>query len=232
MQRRLLPRKLPSIETLGLAAHYTTSRYAGGDYYDVVDAGSGRWGIMVADVAGHGTPAAVGMAMVRTAFHARPDLFAEPAAVLIAINQHFKYYWEETGFVTALYGVYDAGRRSMRIACAGHPRPLLCHGTSRRVEELEIPATIPLVIGPLGDVPVTDIQLNRGDRMLFYTDGIAERSNAAGDFFGPERLAAGLAATDAADAPQLVKRITDAVEVFAGGCEPPDDQTLLLSVVR
>ena len=109
MQRQLLPPALPRIGTLELAAHYSTSRYAGGDYYDVVALREGdgsdvprRWGILVADVSGHGTPAAVTMAMTRTAFHARPELHADPAAVLRAINDHFEYLWEETGFVTAL----------------------------------------------------------------------------------------------------------------------------------
>ena len=202
MQRQLLPPTLPRIDTLELAAHYSTSRYAGGDYYDVVAPADGnddrpaaaprRWGILVADVAGHGTPAAVTMAMTRTAFHARPELHADPGAVLRAINDHFEYQWEQTGFVTAFYGVYDATARVLRFASAGHPRPLLCRGGGDHdpgaVEELCCEATVPLMIGPLAEIQSAEVIARPGDRLLFYTDGIVERMNPAGDFYGPERL--------------------------------------------
>jgi serine phosphatase RsbU (regulator of sigma subunit) len=244
MQRQLLPPTLPRIDTLELAAHYSTSRYAGGDYYDVVALPEGapgspprRWGILVADVSGHGTPAAVTMAMTRTAFHACPELHADPAAVLRAINDHFEYLWEETGFVTAFYGVYDAPARVLRFASAGHPRPLLCRGGvsegagAGAVEELCCEATIPLMIGPLAAIESAEVTVRPGDRLLFYTDGIVERMNPAGDFYGPERLAECLKAARAGDAAETVRQIIESVEQFAVGRESADDQTLLIGAV-
>jgi sigma-B regulation protein RsbU (phosphoserine phosphatase) len=237
MQRRLLPPTLPAIATLDLAAHYTTSRYAGGDYYDVLDLGGGRWGVLVADVSGHGTPAAVTMAMTRTVFHTCPPPHDDPGRVLRAINDHFEYLWEEMGFVTALYGVYDAARRTFRFACAGHCRPILCRAATGRVDEVCCEAIVPLVIGPLDAIPVAEVALEPGDRLLLYTDGIVERMGAAGEFYGLERLEAAVRAACGAEEPAAaaaagVRRIVESVESFAAGREPPDDQTLLLGVVR
>jgi phosphoserine phosphatase RsbU/P len=238
MQRQLLPPALPRIDTLELAAHYSTSRYAGGDYYDVVALREGdgsevprRWGILVADVSGHGTPAAVTMAMTRTAFHARPELHADPAAVLRAINDHFEYLWEETGFVTALYGVYDAPARSLRFTAAGHPRPLLCRAETGRVEELCCEATVPLLIDRLDQIDVAEVTLAPGDHLLFYTDGIPERMNPAGEFYGVERLSETMQSARAGGAAETVRRIIESVEHFAAGRESADDQTLLLGTV-
>ena len=164
----------------------------------------------------------------------------DPAAVLVALNEHFRYLWEETGFVTALYGVYDAGRRSLRLACAGHCRPVLCR--AGRAADVAVPAVMPLLIGPLPEVPVAEVQLSPGDRLMFYTDGIVERMNDAGDFYGADRFREALAslppgsspAPDAAPeaAADTVLRVVESVERFAAGREPADDQTLLLGVVK
>ena len=101
---------MPSHESVGFAAYYRTSRHAGGDYYDVLDLGGDRYGIMTADVSGHGAPAAIVMAMIRAVLHtySAPD---DPSAVLLHINRHFRYLQNRGIFATALYGVLDAGRR-------------------------------------------------------------------------------------------------------------------------
>jgi sigma-B regulation protein RsbU (phosphoserine phosphatase) len=136
------------------------------------------------------------------------------------------------GFVTALYGVYDAAGRTFRYSCAGHCRPLVWRRATGRAEEAACEAVTPLVIGPLADVPVNDLALEPGDRVLFYTDGIVERTDPAGTFYGLDRLAAAVCATAADPPPAAVRRMVESVEAFAGGSESADDQTLLLGVVR
>ena len=89
MQRSLLPARLPAGASVTFAAHYRTSRYAGGDYYDVLDLGEGRYGLFVADVSGHGAHAAIVMAMIRAVVHTYPPADFDPASVLQHVNQHF-----------------------------------------------------------------------------------------------------------------------------------------------
>ena len=242
MQRRLLPAELPSLPTLELAAHYTTSRYAGGDYYDavVVPGDTGRCGVLIADVSGHGTPAAVMMAMTRSVFHSHPELHADASAVLRKINDHFEYLWEEPGFVTAGYGVYDEATRVLTWACAGHCAPLLYRAASGKVEEFGCNPVLPLVIEPLQEVPLTQVRLEPGDRLLLYTDGVHDRTNPAGEFFGEERLRDALEQAGGGDTPgtapasacEILSRLTADIDAFASGTEPPDDQTLLVAAVQ
>jgi sigma-B regulation protein RsbU (phosphoserine phosphatase) len=240
MQRRLLPRALPSLPSLELAGHYTTSRYAGGDYYDAVivpgesPRDPARCGVLIADVSGHGTPAAVMMAMTRTVFHAHPELHADAAGVLRKINDHFEYLWEETGFVTAGYGVYDEGSRVLRWACAGHCPPMLYRAATGKVDEVGCTPVLPLVIEPLPEVPLTEVPLEAGDRLLLYTDGVLDRTNPDGEFFGTTRLRDALehAAAGSPNPDETIARLTAAIDAFAAGAEPPDDQTLLVAAVR
>ena len=97
------------------AAYYQTSRHAGGDYYDVLPLGGDRFGIMVADVSGHGAPAAIVMAMIRAVVHTYPGVADDPPAVLHYINRHFQFLWDTPMYATAVYAVLDAARGTLRL---------------------------------------------------------------------------------------------------------------------
>ncbi len=125
MQRRILPAALPSGIGATFAAYYQTSLYAGGDYYDVFPLPDGQFGVIVADVSGHGAPSAIVMAMIRAAVHAFPGFACDPAEMLRYLNRHFEFLWESPMFATALSALVDPRDRSVTIACAGHPPPLL-----------------------------------------------------------------------------------------------------------
>src|SRR5215471_1234136 len=124
MQRLILPRSFPSIGNLTFAAYYQTSRYVGGDYFDVISLPDHRCGILVADVSGHGAPSAIVMAMIRAAFHAYHQPAIQPAAVLQYLNEQFKFLWGTAMLATVSYAVIERSGR-MLAACAGHPPPLL-----------------------------------------------------------------------------------------------------------
>jgi len=230
MQRLLLPRTLPVNGGVSFAAHYQTSLHAGGDYYDVFSLNEGRVGVFVADVSGHGARAAIIMAMMRTLLHSSEMLLEEPGQVLSSLNLHFAYLQETPLFATAIYSVIDPVAGSMRTACAGHPTPLLLRD-GRPVSIVSCEATVPLFMFDLPKVPVSDYSLHRGDRLVFYTDGLTERQTAAGEMFGFERLVEVLARAAAQNAESLLHEIIEAVEAFAKGHEPADDQTTLVTAM-
>jgi sigma-B regulation protein RsbU (phosphoserine phosphatase) len=228
MQRLLLPRTLPGNGKVTFAAHYRTSLHAGGDYYDVLTLDAGRVGVFVADVSGHGARAAIIMAMMRTLLHSPNSPLDEPAQILDKMNRHFGYLRETPLFATAVYAVIDPTAERMRIACAGHPAPLVLR-EGQPISPLPCEGTMPLFMFDLKTVPQSDHELRPGDRLVFYTDGITERQTIAGEMFGLERLMETLA-RDAARGPEhLLGCVIEDVETFADGHEPQDDQTLLLT---
>lgn len=121
IQRSLLPTELPKIPTLDLAASYQTSRWAGGDYYDFFPLPEGRWGILIADVSGHGTPAAVIMAITHGIAHTYPGPPDPPSKMLNFVNHHLatRYTTDSGAFVTAFYGIYDPTNRTLNYSSAG-----------------------------------------------------------------------------------------------------------------
>jgi sigma-B regulation protein RsbU (phosphoserine phosphatase) len=232
VQRKLLPKRLPEIDGFKLAAHYETSRYAGGDYYDIIEIADNFWGFLIADAEGHSAPAAVLMAMTCALFRAYPKPPNEPAAVLNYLNQHLCKV-ADPSFMTALYAVYDAGQQIMRIARAGQPLPMIYRSSEKKASELDCPGVYPLGIEPFKiKIPVTEIKLMPGDRFLIYTDGLTERFDSDGQFYGEDRLLQALA-DDGAVAPQeIIAVIMGDVERFAGEHPADDDQALLLGVVE
>ncbi|MCC7044991.1 MAG: SpoIIE family protein phosphatase [Acidobacteria bacterium] len=227
MQRLILPATLPVHPSVRFAAFYQTSRHAGGDYYDILDLSGDRFGIIVADVSGHGARAAIVMAMIRAVIHTFPGIPDDPAAVLHYLNRHFRYLWETAMFATGLYGVLDVGRRTLRLACAGHPAPLRVHRDGR-VEELPIDGVMALLWDEFGDVPCSEHALEAGDRVVFYTDGITDRLSTDGTLYDLERLRSSLAREGSSLPGAIVERIVLDLDAFAGGHEPDDDQTLLV----
>jgi len=227
LQQQLLPRVLPSHPSLEFGTFYRTSRHAGGDYYDVLSLGDDRFAVIVADVSGHGASAAIVMAMIRSVVHAHCARHDDPGAMLTYLNEHFRYLWDDTIFATAVYAVIDVRRETLRLACAGHPPPLIIRN-GRAVSALAVDATVPLLLGELPAAPSTEHTVRTGDRVLFYTDGITDRENAAGEPYDLERLVSALDDTRGFRAAATVDCVVMDLEKFARGHEADDDQTLLL----
>ncbi|MFO0911144.1 MAG: PP2C family protein-serine/threonine phosphatase [Isosphaeraceae bacterium] len=233
LQRSLLPRVLPEIPGLTLAASYQTSRWAGGDYYDVFALPDNRWGLMIADVSGHGTPAAVMMAVTHSIAHTYPGNPEEPSALLAYLNHHLtsRYTADVEAFVTAFYGIYDPAKRTLTYASAGHNPPRLKRCKDGAVIALDAVGSVPL--GLFDDVVYDQetLQLQPGDKIVFYTDGITEATDPSGrEQFGTGRLDESLAHCHL-DADGLIQTMLAAVKEFTGGTAPADDQTLLVAKV-
>ena len=232
VQRKLLPKQLPVINGFKLAVHYETSRYAGGDYYDIAKISENRWGFLMADAEGHSAPAAVLMAMTCALFRAYPELPNDPAAVLRYLNQHLCKV-ADPSFMTALYAVYDAELHTVRIARAGHPLPMIYRAAEKKAFEFECTGVYPLGIEPYDiEIPVAETKLESGDRFLLYTDGLSERFNSQGEAYGEQRLLQPLATPNADGPEEVIEAIMEDLKNFAGGQPADDDQAILLGVVN
>src|SRR5262245_45797139 len=186
IQRSLLPARLPTIPTLDLATYYQPSQRAGGDYYDFFPLPAGKWGIFIADVSGHGTPAAVLMAVTHCIAHTNPGSAQPPSQVLDYLTHHLAtlYTSRNESFVTAFSGFYDPADRTLTYACAGHNPPRLKRCDDGTLLSLEGAGGLPLGIMPEGEYDECVQQLRPGDQIIFYTDGITEASNPEGRLFG------------------------------------------------
>ena len=232
VQRKLLPKQLPVIDGFKLAVHYETSRYAGGDYYDILELPDNCWGFLIADAEGHSAPAAVLMAMTCALFRSYPGSASDPAEVLHYLNEHLCKV-ADPSFMTALYAYYDANAQTMRIARAGHPLPMIFRHSDKKAIELPCPGVYPLGIEPYEiEIPVTETKLEPGDRFLIYTDGLTERFDMGEKTYGEERLLRLLATDSADDARGVIAAIMADVVQFAGQLPADDDQALLLGIVQ
>jgi sigma-B regulation protein RsbU (phosphoserine phosphatase) len=227
MQRLILPASMPVHPSVSFAAFYETSRHAGGDYYDVLRLGADRFGIMVADVSGHGAPAAIVMAMIRAVLHTYPGEAADPPAVLHHLNRHFRFLWDTAMYATAVYGVLDAALGTLRVSSAGHPLPLLVRD-GHDVSLLPLDTVMCLLWDELGDVPCVEHAVRSGDRFLFFTDGITDRQGPDGTMYDADRLCEALARVGTRTPAEIVEALVGDLEAFACDQEPDDDQTLLI----
>ena len=231
LQRRLLPKTLPTIEGLQLSAHYETSRYAGGDYYDIAELPNNRWGFLMADAEGHSAPAAVLMAMTCILFRAAEGFLDQPGELIDYLNTHLCKV-ADPSFMTAIYVVYDANAHNLRVARAGHPHPMICRASDRKAIWHECDGVAPMGILPYDNVPETDIQLEKGDRLVLYTDGVTERFSQAGELYGEERLQNVLGNSTHTAPSEMLDAIVSDLERFAAGRPADDDQAILIGQVE
>lgn len=232
IQRSLLPAQLPDIASLDLAAYYRPAARAGGDYYDFFPQPDGAWGIFIGDVSGHGTPAAVLMAVTHCIAHTHPGLPRAPNEVLHYINHHLAahYVAMSDAFVTGFYGLYEPATRRLWYATAGHNPPRLKRCSNGSIHSLDAARGLPL--GSFDDSTYTtaSMQLEPGDQIVFYTDGVIDAHNPQGEMFGLERLDRVLDQCSL-QARALLDELVQAVDEFAAGRPPDDDRTVIIARV-
>lgn len=226
IQRSLLPDSLPDIPGFDLAAHYQTSARAGGDYYDFFELPDGKWGILVADVSGHGTPAAVIMAVTHSIAHMFGEPPSPPSRLMTFVNHHLtaRYTNGSGTFVTAFYGIFDPADGSLEYSSAGHPpgRILRCGA----VRALDGKPSLPLGIDQDERFGDFSARLVPGDALVLYTDGITEARNPRGEMFGEDRLDHATVCRDSAA--QMVDSVLAELDRFRSGRLLADDRTLLV----
>jgi sigma-B regulation protein RsbU (phosphoserine phosphatase) len=186
IQNSNLPSGLSSPEGIDIAARYVPMSTVAGDFYDVQVSDKKGAGILVADVSGHGVGAALIGSMLKIAFASQARHIADPAKILTEINRTLQGKIEQS-FVTACCVYIDTENAKLHYANAGHPPALVWNTSKNRLHRCPATGTI---LGSFPDAVYANAtaDFGRGDRLLFYTDGIIEARDGAGEFFGEERL--------------------------------------------
>lgn len=230
-QQHLLPDGVPTVAGLDVGVHFRPAQRAGGDYYDFFHLPDGKLGVLVADVSGHGTPAAVLMAVTHSMTHARTEPPHRPGEFLAFLNaQLARRYTIATGnFVTATYAVFDPKRGTLTYASAGHAAPRGRVNGSARFEALDQVRRLPLGVThrAVGPYPEQVMRLNPGDAVAFFTDGITEAVSPLGEPFGEGRLDAALGRPFTCAACGVAEVVRE-LERFTAAGPPGDDRTLVL----
>ena len=225
IQRSILPKVPPAIEGLSIAAHYDSMAEVAGDFYDFVVTPSGELGVLVADVSGHGVPAAIVASMVKIALAVQEGDIADPGLVLTRMNRALCGRFE-FAYVTATFALIDPAARTLTYAAAGHPSPLLVRAIGR-VDSLDERG---MVLGFLPDACYTSTtvrDLEDGDRLVFYTDGITEASRRDGEFFGDRQFRDVLTMSRSQPADRLLATLIDRARQWTGA-DFEDDVTVVV----
>lgn len=228
IQKSILPESVPAVQGLDIAVRYEPMTAVAGDFYDFVRFDDGRLGVLVADVSGHGVPAALIASMLKMSFASHAGEAADPAQLLTKLNAAMCGKFS-AHFVTAVYAVVDAERGTLTYSGAAHPPILLSRNGS--TQEL---AENGLMLGAFSFAQYANasVSLTKGDRLLLYTDGLVEAANARDEEFGAERLKAAL---NTVGATQLVSTVFEQVAVWSGmknGRAQEDDLTAVAIAVN
>jgi len=219
IQQALLPKSSPYIPGFVVSGLSVPARAVGGDWYDFIPFPDGRWGIVLADVSGKGTAAALLMSATRGMLRSLAEACCTPGEVLTRLNQLLVNDFPAGRFVTLLYAVLDPAERTVVFANAGHLPPLFID--ERGEHFLEVERGLPLGLA-CGDYSESEVQLTPGSRLVFYSDGITEAVDSSDEEYSVRRLSEHAVKPDAS-----AVTIVDDVRSFANGNGVRDDATVV-----
>jgi serine phosphatase RsbU (regulator of sigma subunit) len=230
VQARLFPQRLPAMRALEYAGACVQTRRVGGDYYDFLDLGQQRLGLVLGDIAGKGMPAALLMANLQANIRSQYAIAAEqPERLLQSVNRLFYENTADNAYATLFYAEFDDRTGTLRYGNCGHLPGLLLR-EDERVERLG--STAPVVgLFPTLECPTEECRLSPGDLLAIYTDGISEAMNSGGEEFGEERLIETLQRCRRSSPPEVVAAVLDDVRRFSPH-EQTDDVTLIVARCR
>jgi sigma-B regulation protein RsbU (phosphoserine phosphatase) len=230
VQRVLLPQGEPVVPGYRVSGTNMPARIISGDYYDHLDLGDGRHGVVIADVSGKGVAAGLLMAMCRSVLRSLAGAHDDPAEALGRVNRQIFPDIKEDMFISLFYAVIEGDDGTVKFARAGHDPALLYRAQERTVALIKPPG---LALGiDEGDVfervtKVQEIRMNPGDCLLFHTDGIKEAVNTAGEEFGMDRLRDVFRENASLGAEASIRAVERELAKFVGDAPQMDDITLV-----
>jgi len=225
LQLAILPASFPARHGCDGAARMLPATTMCGDFYDFLELADGRIGVVIADVSGHGVPAAFFMAVARTELRDVAAAHPDPGTCLALTNRALCAENPLDLFVSVFYGVFDPASGALRYANGGHNPPYLRHA-DEEIESLRGQGGPVLGVMSGAEFPTHSLQLQPGDRLVLYTDGLTEACNAGGEAYGEQRLAAELESHGAAAPAEIVERLCRNVAAFTGAVAQADDITI------
>jgi sigma-B regulation protein RsbU (phosphoserine phosphatase) len=219
VQQSLLLKATPLVPGFAFETAWHPAGSVGGDWFDFIELGEDRYGIVLADVSGKGMSAALLMSATRAILRSLATVHSSPSETLVRLNQTLQDDFPMGKFVTMIYAVLDVRSREITVASAGHLRPLLINGES---SFLDVDTGLPLGLGA-SSYPERKIHMKPGTRLLLYTDGITEAMNSRQEEYGPARLREHFLQPDA-----CIQGLIDEVQRFGQGSSSTDDATAVL----
>ena len=229
IQLSLLPNELPDVPRWDFAAFYRPARQVGGDFYDFFDlpGKSSEWGIIIADVADKGVPSALYMALSRTVIRTTAMTGRSPASSLMRASDLIQKDSQSDLFLSAVYAKLDTDTGRLIFCNAGHNPAMLRRADTGIFEQL---TTDGIILGAFEGIELEErrMDMNPGDLLVFYTDGVTEAINPDEQEFGVPRLRQVLSALADATAQEILEGVVNAVDAFAQDAPPFDDLTLVI----
>lgn len=225
IQRQLLPKSLPNLPNVAVAGATLACHSVGGDCFDVIELGGGRHGFFVGDVSGKGISAALLATLLQGVFFTTAAMDIALTAIFSRVNQYLCERSGDDRYATVFYGILDKSGR-FEYVNAGHVPPLL----RRRSGALEslASANFPVGMFPEADYESARVQLEPGDYLVIYSDGVSEASNARNEMFEESRLRGILESFGGQSVEELAAGIRDGMKNFTEGAPQSDDITILV----
>jgi sigma-B regulation protein RsbU (phosphoserine phosphatase) len=229
LQMSMLPATFPEVEGVEIAAVSTPAKEVGGDFFDFIDMGEHKLGLVIADVTGKSVSGALVMSSSRSVFRMLSEEELTVGEIMVRANRRIKKDIKTGMFVALLYAVFDAKGGTLSLCSAGQTQPILLSAETGEAKIVETAGdTFPLGILEDADYQETTLELTPGDKLIFYTDGIVEEMNEDKEIFGFERLLEAVQEARSMNADSLLKEIIERVSGFSGGVAQHDDLTVIV----
>jgi serine phosphatase RsbU (regulator of sigma subunit)/putative methionine-R-sulfoxide reductase with GAF domain len=230
IQKTFLPQETPDIEGWDIAPRWRTAREVGGDFYDFFRTREGKIALAIADVSDKGMPAALYMTVTRTLIRSAVQSTNSPGEVLSRVNEMLAIDSPDSMFVTCIFALLDPSTGVLEYANAGHNLPLVIRNSSHTVEKLHKGG---IALGVIEQAEYRDesINLEPGDTVLFYTDGVTEAFSSSGELFSENRLIDLVVESEYLCAKELLDNLESQIDLFRKG-EPSSDDLTMIAVQR
>ncbi|MBW2095965.1 MAG: PP2C family protein-serine/threonine phosphatase, partial [Deltaproteobacteria bacterium] len=233
LQMSMLPATCPEVAGLDIAAFSVPAREVGGDFYDFIEMGEEKVGVIVGDVTGKSVSGALVMAAARSVFRMLSEQALSIGEIMNLANRRTKKDIKSGMFVALLYAVVDGKKRTVHLSSAGQTQPIHRDAKTGKARLVETEGdTFPLGILEETEYEETLLELEPGDAVIFYTDGIVEAMNEKEELFGFERLLEVVNSGRTLSADALLKTILDRVKEFVGSAAQHDDLTVIVVCVK